>query len=123
MGYESKIYVVEEYEPVFDGRLGYGDIIATFDLCKMGYDIYNGKSFRQLFNQDRTCDFYADDGNTIIKEDCYGDEIQKADPEEVIAWLKQMTKDNSWYRAKVFYKFLLELEKTGVGYSLYHYGY
>lgn len=123
MGYESKIYVVQEYDPLFEGRLGYGDIIATFDLCKMGYEIYNGKSFQQLFNQDRTCDFYADDGNTIIKEDCYGDEIQKADPKEVIAWLKQMTEENSWYRAKLFYKFLLELEKTGADYSLYHYGY
>lgn len=123
MGYESKIYVVQEWEPLADGKLGYGDVIAVFDLCKMGYDIYNGKSFRQLFNQARTCDFYADDGNTIIKEDCYGDEIEKADNAEVIAWMKEMTRGTDWYRAKLFYKFLLEIEKSGAAYSLYHYGY
>ena len=124
MGYESKIYVVQEYEPIFGTeRLGYGDIIAVFDLCKMGYELYNGKSFRDLFNQKRTCEFYADDGNTIIEEDCYGDEIEKADNAEVIAWLKEMTKGTDWYRAKLFYKFLLEIEKSGAAYSLYHYGY
>lgn len=123
MGYESKIYVVEEYEPYMDGKLGYGDVIAVFDLCKMGWEFHNGKTFRDLFNQPRTCDFYADDGNTIIKEDCYGDEIEKADNAEVVAWLKAMTRGETWWRAKVFYKFLLEMEKTGMQYSLYHYGY
>ena len=123
MGYESKIYVVREVGPSFGDGLAWGDKIAIFDLAKMGYEIYNGKSFRQLFNQDRTCDIYADDGNSIIKEDCYGDELQKADPKELIAWLKQMTKDDPYWRANLLYKFLLELDKTGEAYSLYHYGY
>lgn len=75
MGYESKIYVVQEYESYVDGRLGYGDV------------------------------------------------IEKADNAEVIAWMKEMTKGTDWYRAKLFYKFLLEIEKSGAAYSLYHFGY
>ena len=123
MGYESKIYVVQEYEPFKEGIKPYGEVIAMFDLCKMGWDIYYRKSFRDLFNQERTCDFYSDDGNTVIEEDCYGDEIQKADPKEVIKWLRAFIKDSDYWRANLFYKFLLEMEKSGNGYSLYHYGY
>ena len=124
MGYESKIYVVQEHGPYGNsGCLAYGQKIAVFDLCKMGYAVYNGKSFRQLFNQERTCEFYSDDGNTIIKEDCYGDEIQKANPKEVISWLRKMLKDDYYWRAEIFYKFLLAIEKTGNSYSIYHYGY
>ena len=126
MGYESRVYVVQEYKSIKPDGLGYGDVIAMFDLCKMGWSEFNGKTFPQLFNQERTCEFYDDDGNTIITTDNYGDEIRKANPKEVISWLKKYNADNEWggwYRAEVFYKFLMAMEKTKQAYSLYHFGY
>ena len=124
MGYESKVYVVQEYAPFAAGRLGYGDKIAMVDLCKMGYDTYNGKRFPDLFSEERTCDIYMDDGETIIEEDCYGQPIQKApDNLAVIRWLEASRKGGTWYRAEVLLSILKRLEKDNVEYSLYHYGY
>lgn len=126
MGYESRIYVIREFDNISYG-LPYGEKIAVLNLCKMGSERYNKKTFRELFNQERTCHFYADDGETIIEEDRYGDKIQKADPKEVIKWLRKMLKNDYYWRAEMLYKFLLGMEKakekTGQGYSLYHYGY
>ena len=123
MGYESRVYVIEESPYRGVGELPWGDVIAMFDLCKMNYDLYYGKSFPSLFNKERTCEFYADDGNTLITEDYYGEEVKKADSEEVIKWLKAYFKNgNEWYRAKAFYATLLSLEKEDVAYSLYHFG-
>ena len=125
MGYESKIYVIQEHGiPHNDEGLPYGEVLAMFDLCKMGYELYNGCSFRDLFSEERTCFFYGDDGNTIIKEDCYGSPIEKARNNlEVIEWLKAMLKDEHYGRAKAFKKYLDALEKEGMEYSLYHFGY
>ena len=123
MGYESKIYAVVEHSWDDSGRMAYGDLVAVFDLCKMGYDIYNGKYFRELFDQDLTCDIYADDGNTIIKEDCYGDKLQKADFCEVLRWICKFCKENDYWRANAFKDFLLSCESQNHYLSLYHYGY
>lgn len=130
MGYESKVYVVKEYDSEYctvHNRLPYGDIIAIFNLCKMSYDLICGKSFKDLFTEERTCDFYADDGDTVIEEDCYGSAIKKAkDNSDVLDWLKkhcERHKNDPWYREKAFRDFLKSLEKQQVTYSLYHFGY
>ena len=123
MGYESKIYIVHEY-PKYGEGMPYGQVIAMFDLCKMAYSKYCGMYFPDLFNEERTCDFYADDGNTVIVDDNYGDAVRKAESnKDVIKWLKACTKENDWYLPKVFLDTLLSLEKSKVKYSLYHYGY
>ena len=125
MGYESKVYIVQEYPKYYeDEKLPYGSVIAMFDLCKMGYSEYHGRAFRELFNHERTCEFYADDFDTVITEDYYGDEVTKAeDNKAVVKWMKAYIKDNDWYRAKVVLDTLLSLEKNNVEYSLYHFGY
>jgi hypothetical protein len=109
------------------GRLAYGNKIAVFNLCKMSYDRIDGKCFSDLFTEERTCDIYADDGDTVIEEDCYGDSIKKPkDNSLVLKWLekhRKMSKDDLWYREIVFRDFLKSLEKNNVEYSLYHYGY
>lgn len=48
MGYESRIFFVER-KTCFDGRVIIGSEISRFDLSKMGYYQYNGKSFREIF--------------------------------------------------------------------------
>ena len=144
MGYESKLYIVKEYEPYIEGELGCGDLVAVFDLSKMGYEKYNGKSFSGLFNQERTCKIYAVDSeigvpdkcyrcktyekrDTLITRDCYGANVKKADMNELIAWLQEMLKDEFYWRAKVLLETLLEIKKcepeNGASVSVYHYGY
>lgn len=122
MGYESKVYIVQESKHQRADRLPWGDVIAMFDLCKMNYWDYYGRSFPLLFDQERTCEFYADDGNTIITKDNYGDSITKANNATVIKWMKRFVKENDWYRANALLATLLALEKNNVEYSLYHYG-
>ena len=125
MGYESRIYVVE---PLSDK---YGNVIAMFDLCKMGYDLIRGKSFPDLFKieQYENFSFYSDDGNTPIKKDPYGDTVKKAASNiEVIEWLNTYIRieggaENAWWRAVVFRDFLKSLERHEMCYELYHYGY
>ena len=118
MGYESKIYVTRKSE-----YSDWNEVIATFDLCKMGYDLIDGKPFRQLFNEPLGC-LYGDDGNTKLCEDCYGDAIEGAPIENVADWIGKWLKVNDYWRARVFHKLLNELIKDCDGELwCYHYGY
>lgn len=49
MSYESRIFIVERHE---HKTWVYGNEIARFDLCKMGYYMFDGKSFRDLFKKE-----------------------------------------------------------------------
>lgn len=134
MGYESRVYIVVEWP--LDQSLAWGDVLATFDLSKMGCFTYKGKMFRELFNKTRTCYFYdfeydadASRGekdyyvNTIMTEDRYGDEIKKADIHEVIDWMDHFLKEDDYWRAKVFRDTLVSLVKANAVCSVYHFGY
>ncbi len=73
MGYESKLYVVQKYDTkdTESGKRYYADIIATFKLSKIGgYDLF--KSYPAT-----DCFIYADDGNTHITWDDYGDPLRE----------------------------------------------
>lgn len=122
MGYESKIYVVNKHKPVY-GTRDWDEVIAKFDLCKMGYSTVDGVYFRDLFTEPVGC-LYADDGNTELTEDCYGDPIEGAPIRKVIYWLYKWLKENDYNRAKVFYKLLKSMAKEIDGNLwCYHYGY
>lgn len=119
MGYESKIYVVKPYSH------SYGSVVAMFDLCKMGYEIRRGTTFRGLFRIDKDDEysFFADDGNTEINKDYYGDIVQRAESNmEVLFWLLEYCKTDKYWRANVFKDFLISIENTGEEYELYHFG-
>ena len=120
MGYESKIYIARKH----DFGTGYNEVLATFDLCKMGYEMYKGKSFRHLFTIPLEGSMYMDDGNTEIHKDCYGDDVEGAKLMDVILWLNEFMKHDSYPRARIFYDLLKSLQKN---YSedliCYHYGY
>lgn len=62
----------------------------------MGY----GNGWRELFNKPFNCTMYADDGNTPIKEDCYGDGLEYADFQSVIGWLEKETQESNYRRLK-----------------------
>lgn len=77
MGYESRIYVVNVNEST-----SYGQVIARFDLSNAGFN------FSYLFKKQVDFDFYADDGNTKIKTDNYGEKLKSASIQDVIEWLE-----------------------------------
>ena len=88
MGYESRLYIVEHH------ATGFAEKIAVFDMGKMGYS--NG--WHKLFNKEFTGDMYAADGNTLIKEDNYGEKLSYAELETVLEYLKEAEQNTSYYR-------------------------
>lgn len=124
--YGSKIYVVTVYN--VSGLKPYGNQIAIFDLCKMG-DRYNGLSFTDLFDYYNDCSIYADDGNTEIIEDCYGEKLTCTDDiKKVVEWLEEAENKETYRRAELFLDFLktiLKQQEQGKwgNIRLIHYGY
>lgn len=97
MAYESKIYVVNLRREKNENSPDYGKVynaqrIAAFDLGCMG----SNNGWRELFDTPIDYEFYAEDGENLITEDKYGDQLTSADIDVVIRWLE--TKGNAFYR-------------------------
>ena len=135
MGYECKVYIVTEWPVYHEDKMAWGDILAVFDLSKMGYDKHNGKRFDELFKKKMTCEIYPmhDGCRTVVdscvcdgmclKEDACGDEIKKANMDELIAWLEEFCKHNDWWKAKVLLDTLRSIKGINAKCSAYLYGY
>ena len=95
MGYESKLYVVEKSSYDYSGDKGmkYCQVIAMFDLCKF-YPLSCTISDYPTTD----CYFYADDGNTRVLEDKYGDPLREIPIEDVIDVLEEYLSNNNNYR-------------------------
>ena len=122
MGYESKIYIAEKTTLTGDNGMTYVSVIAMFDMCKIG-DLTN------VFRKKTDCYFYADDGNTKILEDKYGDALTEATLEDVICVLEEAVDSGENYR-RIFpllstLKTIYEQQKNGVWKEIVvmHYGY
>lgn len=118
MGYESKLYVVEESTfkiPSDKGKV-WAEVIGMIDLCKC-YPIV------EVFDKVANGYIYADDGNTRIEEDMYGSPLGVASLEDVIAKLKEIVKESDYRRAKVALEFLKSVQKSMPDCVVYHYGY
>lgn len=117
MEYESRIYVTRKAE-----NFDWDEVIAVFELCKMGWDTVNGVTFRNLFTEP-VGEMYGEDGNTRIETDMYGDAVEGAPIGKVIAWLDRWLKDHDYPRARVFHTMLesMTLEIPGDLWC-YHYG-
>lgn len=90
MGYESRIYVVRKSDlcPDYDGKR-WAEIIAMFNACD-----FPGLHFEKKTD----CYIIADDGNTIISKDEYGDELTEAPLSDVINFLENEIKEGETYR-------------------------
>jgi len=90
MGYETKMYLAESSPGLMQGEKRYAKIIGMIDLCKVGGGEFMSLRQKCLDNQkgEATQYFYADDGDTQITKDCYGDPIVELDPEEVLRAIK-----------------------------------
>ena len=95
MGYESKLYVVEKPNLKYidnDGMV-YCQIIAMLDLCR-----FPALSDRLAAYPDTKCYFYADDGNTKVLSDNYGDALKEIPLADVINTLETELKKGETYR-------------------------
>ena len=122
MGYESKIYIGEKSSLKDNDGMIYVQVIAMFDMCKMG-DLIN------VFDRKTDCYFYADDGNTKVVEDKYGDALTEAEIEDFIYVLEEAVDSGENYR-RIFpllstLQTIYEQQKDGrwKNIVLLHYGY
>ena len=120
MGYESKFYVVEKSTIENGGKI-WGEVIAMFDMSKLGCE-----TLREIKEFAPTNTYiYADDGNTRITEDMYGDELIEIPIPDMITILKGMTEREPGYRRiKPFKKMLKGFNKEKwKDVVVLHYGY
>lgn len=95
MGYESKIYIIKKTNHSWseESEMKYAEVLAMFDMSKF-YELSDW--FR---NKPATKHYiYADDGNTKIIEDCYGDALKEASVKEVIDKLEKIVENGEDYR-------------------------
>lgn len=127
MSYESRVYIVERNE--YDNWV-YGSEIAKFDLCKMGYHMFDGKSFRDLFKKEIDFDLNinADYDPEDYRTDAYGEHCKYTNIDVVIYWLEIYIKETHYRRAELLLNFLYTLKeqiKKGMWgeICIVHYGY
>ena len=95
MGYESRIYVIEKtsYSWAEENGMKYARVLAMFDVSKF-YELSDWFSNKPATNHY----IYADDGDTEIIEDRYGDTLKEASVKEVIDKLERMVENGEDYR-------------------------
>lgn len=125
MGYESKLFVVEKstmceiVSEDFPAPMYWGEVIAVFDLCKLPYWV-SGK-LRKYPNTN--CYIYADDGNTRITEDCYGDPLTEIPVPDAIRILKEGASHGNYRRYAPCIQLLEGFDlKQWQGLVVLHYG-
>ena len=118
MGYESRLYIVEEsnFKIPCDNGKTWAEVIGMVDLC-VCYPI------KDVFTKVANGYIYADDGNTRIEEDKYGEPLSVASLKDVIKKLKEIIKETDYRRAKVALGFLESVYKDMPDCVVYHYGY
>lgn len=131
MGYESKFYAVRKYN--FDSDVkGYRatEIVATLDMCKMGYSDKVAE-FLGLFDTKADFTLRLEDYNNEkdryemmdIIEDKYGSPLcYISDKEEGIKVVKEMIKQDDYWRFPLLLKFLKMFRDCDNVYIV-HYGY
>lgn len=93
MGYESRLYVVNKTTSRnFKDTHFYAEQIASFDLSKTG----EYEAFHRYPATD--CYIYADDGNTEILEDKYGEKLIEIPLPDAIKILEDLADQYPGYR-------------------------
>lgn len=95
MGYESRLYVVEKSKPSYieNDCMVWGEVVAVFDLCKC-YLVSD--ELRKYPNTNAY--IYADDGNTKILEDKYGEKLKEIPVKDTIKIIKKAMKKENYNR-------------------------
>ena len=121
MGYESRVYVINEGNI----DIGYGkpicETIATIELSKCGNDLLS------VFKTEAT-QYIIADGDVVITEDKYGDTLKSADIQDVI----DVIKDGDYWRTDMLKSALISIVESYKSKNLtrdlsrlkvYHFGY
>ena len=122
MGYESRLYIVRKCKIQISPESGlrWSEKIAVFNLCKVPTV---SEKMRKYKSTDAFV--YADDGNTEIVKDDYGDtlkEIPLADAIEIMEYAER-TEDYYW-RYRPCIALLKSMHEYGQGdIVVLHYGY
>ena len=133
MGYESKVFLVKECREK-NGQVWWNEVIASFDMCKMGSDFVNlfdkpceGRvSLHQYHDYDIVKN---DDGTEYIEshdtiEDNYGKAPTQANLRKVYDFLRKSPEHHEYWRSQMLMSFL---EKAiligGEDLKLVHIGY
>ena len=100
MGYESKFYIVNKTTlKSLDGKKYWAEVLAMFDLCKVPV-VYD-----QICKYPKTNVYiYADDGNTEINEDAYGDDMIEIPIADMVDIMDKVIHNEDYYRR--YYPFL-----------------
>ena len=92
MGYERKLYIVNKTSVKFEiEEKQYAEIIAFYNMSKFN-------AFDGIFTKETDCFIYADDGNTQILKDKYGDALKESTITEVIECLEKFKEAQENYR-------------------------
>lgn len=104
MGYESKIIIVKKGHLTNQDGMRYATKLAEFDLGKV-YELSD-----QIHRKPTTdCYYYADDGDTQITEDRYGDRLKEIPVDELAEMVETViaVEEASGYGAYWLYHILL----------------
>lgn len=123
MSYCSRLYIVEKSRVIEDFGKRYAEKIAMLDMGQIPElsDILQKQ-------KETDCFIYADDGDTMILEDCYGEPLTESSIDTVIEALKSANANNDYRRIEpalgMLNTFLLQ-QKRGrwVDLVVLHYGY
>lgn len=114
MGYESRLYIVETHKNSDSTQ-----IVAIINMGKMG-----GNGWRELFNKPFVYEMYADDGNTLLTEDKYGENLTYAYLDPVIEWLETKGKEMDYQRIDLLMGLLKAFDRSQWGeLKIVHFGY
>ena len=107
MGYESKIYLVRKSNFFDEDGKRFAEKIAEFNLSK----VYGVSSILRAMPK-TDCYIYADDGDTEMLEDRYGDELTECTPEKLIELIEdQANKFDTYWRYNLILPCLREIAK------------
>lgn len=119
MGYESKIYIVRKGHAFSGEEKRYAQKLVEFELGKV-YEISG-----TLSNYSKTdCYIYADDGDTQIIEDRYGEPLTECGICDLISIVKQAQKVSDYYMYDILLATLKEFERLNDSHIVcLHFGY
>lgn len=98
MGYESRLYIVNKstsYDKINGKEMVYGEIVAIFNLCKVP-EVSDKMTKYPVTNTY----IYADDGNTEIIEDKYGQPLTEIPIIDAIKILDYVSRTDRYRRYK-----------------------
>lgn len=118
MGYEHKLYVVKKGNFTEENGKRWASVVAVVDISKC-YPL----NWMIKDKPETDCFFYADDGNTRIDVDMYGDPLTELTPSEAVEVLEAIVNGGIQYDRLNIALAMLRAAKDEEDLAVLHYGY